>query len=194
MKITLAGSPGSGKSTLRNMLAEHYGLKIKGTGDFMRELSKKHGYSDITKFIVEYVSEHPEMDLQVDEEQRIYGEENDDFVLEAHLGFHFVPDSIRICLRCDTAESARRILEDKKRTTEDAKTFSESIESSVKRREVMCKNYYSLYQVDIDDPDNFDFVLDTTSLSYEEVYKEVTSFIEQRISNNEVCMYFIIMK
>ena len=184
MKITLAGSPGSGKSTLRNMLAEHYGLKIKGTGDFMRELSKKYGYSDITKFISEYVSEHPEMDLQVDEEQRIFGKENDDFVLDAHLGFHFVPDSIRICLRCDTAESARRILEDKKRTTEDAKTVSESIESSVKRRAVMRKNYQNLYQVDIDDLKNFDFVLDTTSLSYEEVFEKVISFIEQSISKN----------
>ena len=58
----------------------------------------------------------------------------------------------------------------------------------------MHKNYYNLYQVDIDDPDNFDFVLDTTNLSYEEVFKEVTSFIEQRISNNEVWMYFTIMK
>ena len=105
-------------------------------------------------------------------------------MLDAHLGFHFVPDSIRICLRCDTAESARRILEDKKRTTEDAKTFCESIESSAKRREVMRKNYYNLYQVDIDDPDNFDFVLDTTSLSFEEVFKVVTTFIEQRISKS----------
>ena len=186
MKITLAGSLGSGKSTLRDMLAKHYGLNIKGTGDFMRELSKKHGYSDITKFISEYVSEHPEIDMQVDEEQRIYGEENDDFVLDAHLGFHFVPDSIRICLKCDTAESARRILEDKKRTTEDAKTFSESIESSVKRRRVMRKNYQNLYQVDIDDFKNFDFVLDTTRLSYEEVFKKVKSFIEQRISKEKI--------
>ena len=40
MKITIAGSLGSGKSTLRNMLAELYGLKIKGTGDFMRELRR----------------------------------------------------------------------------------------------------------------------------------------------------------
>ena len=184
MKITLAGSPGSGKSTLRNMLAEHFGLKIKGTGDFMRELSKKHGYSDITNFIAEYVSDHPEIDLEIDEEQRIYGQENDNFVLDAHLGFHFVPDSIRICLRCDKVESARRILEDKKRTTEDAKTFSESIKSSVKRREVMRKNYKNLYHVDIDDPDNFDFVLDTTSLSFQEVFENVKSFIEQKICNN----------
>ncbi len=184
MKITLAGSPGSGKSTLRNMLAKHYGLKIKGTGDFMRELSKKHGYSDITKFISEYVSEHPEIDLQVDEEQRIYGEKNDDFVLDAHLGFHFVPDSIRICLQCETKESARRILEDKRRTTEDAKTFGESIKSSVKRREVMRENYQNLYQVDIDDPNNFELVLDTTSLSHKEVFEKVISFIEQNISKN----------
>ena len=182
MKITLAGSPGSGKSTLRNMLAEYYGLKIKGTGDFMRELSKKHGYSDITKFISEYVTEHPEMDLQVDEEQRVYGEENDDFVLDAHLGFHFVPDSIRICLICDTEESARRILDDKKRTSEDAKTFSESIESSVKRSEVMRKNYQNLYQGDIDDINNFDFVLDTTNLSYKDVFEKVVLCIEQSIS------------
>ena len=50
----------------------------------------------------------------------------------------------------------------------------------------MRKNYYNLYKVDIDDPDNFDFVLDTTSLSCEEVFKEVTSFIEHRISKNQV--------
>ena len=50
----------------------------------------------------------------------------------------------------------------------------------------MRKNYNNLYQVDIDDPYNFDFVLDTTSLSFEEVFKEVMSFIEQRISKNKV--------
>ena len=106
-------------------------------------------------------------------------------MLDAHLGFHFVPDSIRICLKCDSAESARRILEDKKRTTEDARTFNESIESSVKRREVMRKNYQNLYQVDIDDINNFDFVLDTTNLSYEDVFEKVVSYIEQRISKKE---------
>ena len=78
MKITLAGSPGSGKSTLRRQIAERYGLLTKGTGEFMRDLSVKYGYSDITKFLVEYVSVHPEVDRQVDEEQRIFGEENED--------------------------------------------------------------------------------------------------------------------
>ena len=144
----------------------------------MRELSAKYGYSDITQFLVEYVSVHPEVDHQVDEEQRIFGKENDDFVLDAHLGFHFVPDSIRICLICDLEEAARRILDDSGRTTETATNIKDSIVSSQKRRVTMQKNFMSLYQVDIDDHSNFDLVLDTTSLSSDEVFEQASAFID----------------
>ena len=138
MKITLAGSPGSGKSTLRKMLADHYGLSTKCTGDFMRELSREYGFNDITNFLVEYVSKHPEVDHRVDEEQCNFGKLNDDFVLDAHLGFHFVPDSIRICLKCELEEGSKRILEDNFRTNEGAKTISGSISASKKASSKDC--------------------------------------------------------
>jgi cytidylate kinase len=48
VKLTLAGVPGSGKSVLRKQLAEHYGLEVKAVGDFMREIARRHGYTDIT--------------------------------------------------------------------------------------------------------------------------------------------------
>ncbi len=144
----------------------------------MRKLSAKYGYSDITQFLVEYVSVHPEVDHQVDEEQRIFGKENDDFVLDAHLGFHFVPDSIRICLICDLEEAARRILDDSGRTTETATNIKDSIVSSQKRRDTMHEIFMSLYQVDIDDHSNFDLVLDTTSLSSDEVFEQASAFID----------------
>ena len=178
MKITLAGSPGSGKSTMRKLIGEHYGLITKGTGDFMRELSTKYGYSDITQFLVEYVSVHPEIDNQVDEDQRKFGKENEDFVLDAHLGFYFVPDSIRICLICDLEEAALRILDDSGRTTETATNITDSIDSSQKRRRTMHKNFLNLYQIDIDDHSNFDLVVDTTSLSSAEVFEQVSAFID----------------
>jgi cytidylate kinase len=114
----------------------------------------------------------------VDEEQRIYGKENDDFVLDAHLGFHFVPDSIRICLICDLEEAARRILDDSGRTTESATNIKDSIDSSQQRRDTMHKNFLSLYQVDIDDHSNFDLVLDTSRLTSVEVFEKVTDFID----------------
>tara|TARA_B100000579_G_C22324907_1_gene617778 strand:- start:66 stop:620 length:555 start_codon:yes stop_codon:yes gene_type:complete len=182
MKITLAGSPGSGKSTLRKMLAEHYGLSTKCTGDFMRELSRKHGFNDITKFLVNYVSKHPEVDNIVDEEQSKFGEKNDNFILDAHLGFHFVPDSIRICLICDLEEASKRILKDDHRFNESADNIRDSIISSRKRMETMKKNFYKLYKVNINDPSNFDLLIDTTRLSPFEVFKKVSSFIDKKIS------------
>ena len=180
MKITLAGSPGSGKSTLRKMLAEHYELSTKCTGDFMRDLSRQHGFADITQFLVDYVSMHPEVDHLVDEEQRKFGEKNDNFVLDAHLGFYFVPDSIRICLVCELEEASNRILNDDHRSNESAKTIGESIFASKKRMDTMKKNFYKLYKVDINDPSNFDLLLDTTILSSKEVFEKVLAFIDEK--------------
>ena len=184
MKITLAGSPGAGKSTLRKMLAEHYGLSTKCTGDFMRELSREHGFEDITKFLVEYVSNHPEVDRHIDEEQRMFGKSNDNFVLDAHLGFHFVPDSIRLCLVCELEEASNRILKDGHRKNEVSKSINESIVASQKRKDTMRKNYLNLYKVDIDDPKNFDLVLDTTKLTSLEVFKNISLFIDDKNSIN----------
>ena len=46
----------------------------------------------------------------------------------------------------------------------------------------MRKNFMNLYQVDIDEYSNFDFVLDTTALSSEEVFERVSSFIDLQIA------------
>ena len=99
------------------------------------------------------------------------------------MGFYFVPDSIRICLICDPEEAARRILEDTERTTEEAKTIKESIDTSQKRRNTMRRNFLSLYKVDIDDRSNFDLLLDTSSLSSVEVFERVSTFIDEQTSN-----------
>ena len=180
MKITLAGSPGSGKSTLRKMLATHYGLSTKCTGDFMRDLSREHGFNDITQFLVEYVTKHPEVDYRVDEEQRKFGKKNDNFVLDAHLGFYFVPDSIRICLVCELEEASKRILTDDNRINESARNIVDSIYASKKRMDTMKKNFFKLYKIDINDSSNFDLLLDTTNLSSEEVFNKVLKYIDEK--------------
>ena len=186
MKITLAGTPGSGKSTIRKMLAKNYQLEVKATGDFMREAAKRHGYSDITKFLVEYVSSHPQVDREVDEEQRRFGETHTHFVLDAHLGFHFVQDSFKICLTCSFEEAGRRIFE-AKRQTEDATTVEEAVETCRRRRSTLRKNFMELYQVDIDDFKQFDLVLDTTELSPEEVYEKLIKAIDPLLTTKDNC-------
>ncbi len=177
MKITLAGVPGSGKSTLRQALAKQFNLEIKGLGDFMRTIAQKHGYNDITKFLVEYISHHPEVDLEVDGEQKRYGEKNQNFVLDSHLGFLFVPDSIKIFLKGDPEEMANRILS-AKRATEAAQDLKTAMAANQQRIQIMRQNFKKLYQVDMYDEANFDFVLDTTHLSPEKVAQKVADYIE----------------
>ena len=177
MKITLAGVPGSGKSTIRKELADKYNLTTKGTGDFMRQICAKYGYTDITKFLVEYISNHPEVDLEIDEEQRKFGETHDNFVLDAHIGFHFVPDSIKVFLECNPEVAAQRIF-DAKRKTEDAQSIQETIEANKKRAETMRANFMKLYQVDIHDEKNYDCIVDTTNLTPSEVFQQVVQHID----------------
>lgn len=177
MKITLAGAPGSGKSTLRKLLAEHYGLEVKAVGDFMRQAAQRHGYTDITAFLCEYVTQHPEVDHQIDEEQRAYGASHSHFVLDSHVGFHFVPDSLKIRLECDVEEAARRILA-ARRSTEAAGTFEQAVEANRRREEAMHANFLRLYGVDIHDDRNFDITVDTSSLSPEEVFAELVRQID----------------
>ena len=100
------------------------------------------------------------------------------------MGFHFVPDSIRICLICDLEEASKRILKDDHRFNESADNIRDSIISSRIRMETMKKNYYKLYKVNINDPSNFDFHIDTTRLSPFEVFKKVSSFIDKK--NSEI--------
>lgn len=179
MKITLAGVPGSGKSTLRNLLADHYDLKTKGTGDFMRSIAQKYGYNDITQFLVKYVSTHPEIDHEVDENQKKYGQENNDFVLDAHLGFLFVPNSIKIFLQCNPEVMAQRIF-GAKRETEAAQDLQATMEANQKRVDTMKKNFKKLYGVDIHAETNFDFVIDTSHLSTKEVFEKTADYIDTR--------------
>ena len=45
----------------------------------------------------------------------------------------------------------------------------------------MKKNFYKLYKIDINDPSNFDLLLDTTSLSSIQVFNKVLAFIDEKI-------------
>lgn len=179
MKITLAGIPGSGKSTLRAALAEHYGLILKGTGDFMREVAFRYGYNDITKFVMEYLSSHPEIDREVDEEQKKFGMENDNFVLDAHLGFLFVPDSLKIFLYCDGKTGSERIFK-AQRSTEKAEDLEAMYKKNQERIEIMKRNFLTLYGIDFHDIKNFDFVIDTSQITPEEVFSKVKNYIDNK--------------
>ena len=95
MIITISGSPGSGKSTVRDLLAQKLNLKRYSTGDFMRQLATKSGVS-LEEF-GKMAQQDSSIDKQLDDRQVKLGREEDNFIIDGRLSFHFIPNSIKIC-------------------------------------------------------------------------------------------------
>jgi len=160
--ITLAGSPGSGKSSTGQMLAAALGFRHFSSGDLFRQLAVERGLS------IEAMNISAEMqrdiDLRVDNLlQEMYRSENR-LVIDSRMAWHWMPASFKVFLILDPATAAARIFTQVRktgRTSEDAASVEEVRHSIDRRRSSEQKRYAALYDVDATDPLNFDVVVNT---------------------------------
>lgn len=184
MKITISGTLGSGKSTVAKMLAEKLKYEYYSTGQIMRDMAIKKNISlnDISKIAGKDFS----IDKEIDDYQVSIGKEKNNFVLEGRLGFHFVPDSIKIFLKCDEQVAVQRVLKglkekDPLRLNEGLKENEESILKNFKeRRDSENERYKTLYGITQDDKSNFDLIIDTTSIPPDEVCSKIIEFVKRK--------------
>ena len=99
MQITVTGYPGSGNSTVAKLLAEKLGYKHYSAGDFRRQLAKDRG---MTLHELNKIGETESWtDIEADKISEKIGQEENNFVMDAKIGFHFIPQSIKVFLKAD---------------------------------------------------------------------------------------------
>jgi len=174
MIITISGKPGSGKSTIANLLTRELKLKRYSVGDFRREMAKKMG---LTIHQLNELGEKKEFtDKDADNWQVEIGKKEDNFIIDGRLSYHFIPNSIKLFLDVSPEIGAKRIMDDNREEEKivDGKMavelWSKRVESDIMRY----KKYYHLNPYDLK---NYDYVLDTSKLTIEEVLKKVKDFI-----------------
>ena len=170
--ISLAGDLASGKGETSKILIEKLRYGIYRNGQYFRELGKKMNMS-VTEFNI-YVEKHPEIDRDIEKSAAEYAKNNDNFVIDARLGWYAVPESFKVYLKVDIDVAAKRAFYDEDRKdTEKFDTIEEQKEDMLKRYKLENERYFELYNVRKDDMSNYDLVVDTTNILPEQVADKI---------------------
>ncbi len=175
--IVIGGYPGSGKSTVRKILAEKLGYKSFSAGDFSRQLAQERGMT--LEELNEYIAkEGEELDHLIDEEQKRIEKEENEYVVDAHIGFHFIPSGFKVFLMIPIETSAKRIYEDRNasirvKSGDSMASYEEALERTKKRIENHKLRYMKHYGINVYDVSQFDLVIDNSDMKAEEVAQEI---------------------
>ena len=171
MIISICGLPGSGKSTVAKKVAKELGFRYYSMGSIRRKMASEKGMT-IEEF--NKVGEKEDFtDKEVDEYQKKLGEEEDNFVIEGRTCFHFIPQSKKFFLKVDLDTAAVRIFNDPREEEKDFEDLEQLKEAIKERIESDNKRYGKYYGLKVYDESNYDFVIDTTNLTFHEVVEEI---------------------
>lgn len=171
IKISITGDLGSGKSAVCRYLKEKYGLNIYSIGQIQRSLAQKYGM-DVLAFN-KYMETHPEIDEEIDRELTLIGKRDEDMALDSRMAWHFVPDTFKVYMTVELDEAARRIVRDHRGAVETYCSPDAAKLSLIERKKSENLRYSAKYGVDCSNPENYDLILDTTSLTVEETAERI---------------------
>jgi cytidylate kinase len=162
--ITLTGKPGSGKSSTADRVAELLGYERYSSGEYIRTISQKHKIS--LREFNERAEQHPEMDYQIDESLRKLRTQKD-IVIDARLGFYWIPESFKVYLDLNSDIAIARIFKDanvntsRSGTGEGSNTMSEVADQVEARMQSERLRFKKLYGINPYSTEHFDLVVET---------------------------------
>lgn len=173
MNITIGGLPGSGKTTVAKILAGNLSLNYLNAGDIFRNLAKKKGMT-MDEFGV-YAEQNPSVDQAIDN-KLVEVAKKGNSILEGRLAaFMLIRNTIegkKIWLEAPLKIRAERICGREEKPLETALSEIQERERSEWDR------YFSLYNIDLNDLEGYDMIIDSASITADEVADQILKGIE----------------
>jgi CMP/dCMP kinase len=175
MIITIGGTPGSGKSTISRMLAERLRIPFVSMGQLQREYAASKGLT------IEQLNELYEEDFshnfKIDEYQKNIAKKHETFIIDSRLGFFIFPQSIKVFLTVPPSVGADRVYA-RKHVAEHWHSVAEAAIALAERAEYERRNYLEHYGVDILDMSKYDLILDSSTLTPEEILQKILQYVK----------------
>jgi cytidylate kinase len=185
MIITLNGPPGSGKSSVAELLSKKFNWPHLTVGGIRREKARELGLT-----LEEYNKlgeTDPKTDLEVDEYIKTLGETQDNFIIDGRTAWYFIPHSVKIFLDIEEKKGAYNIFNDvrKGRERNEGHNINSEAQMLNSLRERMASDklrYKKYYNLDVYDKNHYDYILDVTNLSVAESFDKVLEYINRRLA------------
>lgn len=166
MLITITWKAWSWKSAAAKILAGKLGYEYISIGSMRRQIADQM-WLNIIEFnkLGELPENQKEFDLKYEDYQKSLPLDAN-IVLESRLWFRCQPNSFKIFLSVDDHEAAERIF-GQARDTDAYDSLKATYDATTKRNEDDIARYKKLYNIDYQNPSNFDLFMDTTDNSIE---------------------------
>jgi len=172
VRITVSGTPGSGKSTVADLLHEKTRIPYVNTGDVFRELADEHNMS--LEAFGRYCEKHQEVDKELDQRQ-LEKLQQEDIILEGRLtGWfahqHKIP-AVKVFITADVSIRAQRIVKREGGTITQRQQEIQTREASEATR------YQEYYDIDLKDTSIYDLVIDASEKTPDDIVKMILAHL-----------------
>ena len=159
--ITISGKPGSGKSSTAQQLSKLLGYHRYYSGAIVREIATRRGVS------LGELNKIAETETAIDEEidgaiKKLVNQ--DQIIVDARLGFHWIPQSFKVFLELDVDVAAARIFHDidsRMKSAEYAINVVDVEQGIRERMDSERRRYENLYGINPYHQSHFDLIIDT---------------------------------
>lgn len=162
--ITISGTPGSGKSTIGQLLNKKLGISYIYSGEIFREKAKKYKMS-LEEF-GRYCEKNIEIDKELDERQ-LNILKNGNVILEGRLAGWIAKknniNALKVMITANIDIRVKRIIE------RENGEYNTRLNEMLKREKSEEKRYKKYYNIDIKDTSIYDLIIDSSFKKPEEI-------------------------
>ena len=168
MHITITGDLGSGKTTVAKKLCNILNYTYFSTGKIQREIAAQRKTNTLN---LNYIAENDSsIDEYIDNQLILLNNDTTNHIIDSRLAWHFVKNSFKIYIQVDPLVAASRVQNDQIRTNENIeKDIQLEANQLLQRKNLEDNRFLHKYGVHCGDMQNYDFVIDSSTLSIDQV-------------------------